>query len=374
MFFKILDMTAQIFADERAGFGPRRLHLQPVALFIDRGHDVVDLGLHGFRRDAVRRVIGFLLVAPAIGFRDRVIQRIRHFIGVEQHPPVHIPRSAADGLHQRGGGAQIAFLIGVEDRDERAFGDVEPLAQQVDANQHIKGADAQIADDFNPFQRIDVGMNVANAQTGFMHVFGQRFGHLLRQGGDEGAIARGGRRLRLGDHVVHLGFGRPDDANRVDQPGRADHLFDEHPIGPRQLPFSRRRGNEDGRGAHRLPFLKLQRTVIGAGRQPKAIFRQSGFPVPVAFEHPADLRDHHMAFIHDQKRIVGQIFKQGRRRHAGRTAGEVARVVFDPVADARRLEHLKIESRPFAQPLRFKQFALGVQLLKAKAQLFLNAL
>ena len=35
-------------------------------------------------------------------------------------------------------GAQEALLVGVEDRDQRHFGDVEPLAQQVDADQHVE--------------------------------------------------------------------------------------------------------------------------------------------------------------------------------------------------------------------------------------------
>ena len=36
--------------------------------------------------------------------------------------------------------AQEAFLVGVEDGDQRAFGNVEALAQQVDADQHVEGA------------------------------------------------------------------------------------------------------------------------------------------------------------------------------------------------------------------------------------------
>ena len=34
--------------------------------------------------------------------------------------------------------AQEAFLVGVEDRDQRHLGQVEALAQQVDADQHVE--------------------------------------------------------------------------------------------------------------------------------------------------------------------------------------------------------------------------------------------
>jgi hypothetical protein len=37
-----------------------------------------------------------------------------------------------------------AFLVGVEDRDQRAFGNVEALAQQVDADQRVERAEAKI--------------------------------------------------------------------------------------------------------------------------------------------------------------------------------------------------------------------------------------
>jgi hypothetical protein len=42
---------------------------------------------------------------------------------------------------ERGLAAQKAFLVGVEDGDQRAFRDVEALAQQVDADQRVEGAE-----------------------------------------------------------------------------------------------------------------------------------------------------------------------------------------------------------------------------------------
>ena len=57
-------------------------------------------------------------------------------------------RAAPDGLDERAGGAQEAFLVGVEDCDERDFGQVEPFAQQVDADEHVELAFAQTASIF----------------------------------------------------------------------------------------------------------------------------------------------------------------------------------------------------------------------------------
>jgi hypothetical protein len=73
-------------------------------------------------------------------------------VGVEDHLAVDVARGAADGLDQRGLAAQEAFLVGVEDRDQRAFGNVEALAQQVDADQHVERAEAQVADDLDALE------------------------------------------------------------------------------------------------------------------------------------------------------------------------------------------------------------------------------
>jgi hypothetical protein len=55
--------------------------------------------------------------------------------------------------------AQEAFLVGIEDADQRAFGNVEPFAQQVDSHQHVEHAKPQVADDLDALQRVYVGMD-----------------------------------------------------------------------------------------------------------------------------------------------------------------------------------------------------------------------
>ena len=140
---------------------------------------------------------------------------------------------------ERGLGAQEAFLVGVENGDQRAFGDVEALAQQVDADQHVEGAEPQVADDLDALQRLDVGMHVAHADAVLVHVFGQVLGHALGQRGDERAIASSATCAHLVEQVVDLGLGRADLDRRIDQAGRADHLLDEDAAGLLQLPARR---------------------------------------------------------------------------------------------------------------------------------------
>ena len=99
--------------------------------------------------------------APA-RLADRVADRVGLLVGVEQHLAVHVARRAADRLDQRALAAQEAFLVGVEDADERDLGDVEALAQEVDADEHVELAAPQIADDLDALERVDVGVQVAH--------------------------------------------------------------------------------------------------------------------------------------------------------------------------------------------------------------------
>ena len=77
--------------------------------------------------------------------------------------PLDVARRAADRLDQRRLAAQEALLVGVEDRHQRDLGQVEALAQQVDADQHVVLAQAQVADDLDPLERVDLGVQVADA-------------------------------------------------------------------------------------------------------------------------------------------------------------------------------------------------------------------
>ena len=97
--------------------------------------------LDALRRDAVLEVVGDLLLAAAVGFGQRPLHRAGDAVGVEDDLAVDVARGAADGLDQRRLGAQEAFLVGIEDGDQRAFGNVEALAQEVDADQHVEGAE-----------------------------------------------------------------------------------------------------------------------------------------------------------------------------------------------------------------------------------------
>ena len=235
-------------------------------------------------------VVGDLLLAAAVGLGDGALHRAGDAVGVHDDPAVDVAGGAADGLDQRGLGAQEALLVGVEDGDQRAFGDVEALAQQVDADQHVEGAEAQVAQDLDALERLDVGVHVAHADALLVQVLGQVLGHALGQHGDEGAVAGGGDLAHLVEQVVDLHRHRADLDRRVDQAGGADHLLDEDAAGLLDLPGGGGGGDEDRLRAHRVPLLELERAVVHAGGQAEAVLGEGELAAVVAAVHAADLR------------------------------------------------------------------------------------
>ncbi len=197
-----------------------------------------------------------------------------------------------------------------------------------------------------------------------MEIFGQVFGHALGQGGDQHPQAK---RCHLADfiqQVIDLAFHRADLDCRVDQAGGADHLFGEHPAGLFQLPFGGGGGNEDRLRPHRVPFLELQRAVVHAAWQPEAEFGKGELAPVVAFVHAADLRHRNVAFISKNNGVVGDEFKQRRRRLARRAPGKVARIVLDAGANPGGFQHFQIERAALFQALRLEQFAGVGQLIQ----------
>ena len=319
-------------------------------------------------------VIGDLPGAAALSLAECLFHALRHPVGIENNPPLGIARRPANGLDQRGHAAQKAFLIGIQNGHEAAFGNIQPLPQQVDAHQHIKAAAAQVADDFDALQRVHIRMQIAHANAGLGHVFGQILGHALGQHRHQNAAALQGHLPHLGQQVIHLALHRADVTNGVHQPGGADHLLGEDAAGALHLPGAGGGGDEDGLRPEGIPFLKAQRAIVDAARQAETMLDQGGLAGKVAAEHAADLRHGDVAFIDDQQGIVWQIFKQRGRRLARIAAGEIARIILDAFAGTGGLHHLHIEDSALFQALGFQQAAGGMQLLQPGLQFGLDAL
>ncbi len=133
--------------------------------------DVGEFHVHalddGLRRDVVFQVVGELLLATAIGFADGRVHRVGAAVGVKNGAALNVAGAAAHRLDQRSGAAEEAFLIGVENGDERNFRQIEAFAQQVDADQDVEFPAAQIAKNLDAVQRFHFRMQIAAAHADF---------------------------------------------------------------------------------------------------------------------------------------------------------------------------------------------------------------
>ena len=190
----------------------------------------------------MRFVERILQRAAALGLVHRAAHRGRDRIRVQHDHAVLITRGAADGLDERGLRAQEALLVRVQDCDKRHLRDVQTLAQQVDADQHVEHAETQVAHQLLPLDGLDVMMHVTHLDARGFEIVGQVLGHLFGQSRDKHALTLGRARVDLTDQVVDLPVDRAHHDLRVKQAGRADDLLDHLP-GAGQLVLAGRRRN-----------------------------------------------------------------------------------------------------------------------------------
>jgi hypothetical protein len=125
-----------------------------------------------------------------------LLDALGHHVRVEDDFAVDVAGGAAGGLDQAGRAAQVPFLVRVKNRDQRDFGEVQALAQEIDADEHIKFALAQGAKDFDPFDRVNFAVQVADVDAQVAQVIGQFLRGTLGQGGYERALLAFGAGLR----------------------------------------------------------------------------------------------------------------------------------------------------------------------------------
>ncbi len=206
----------------RLGNGRRHLAAGHLAL----GSQLVGQDVDGLddatRLNAVGLVVRLLDGAALVGGVNRPAHGVGHFVSVHDDLAVDVAGGAADSLGQRRLAAQEALLVGVEDGHQRHLRQVQPLAQQVDAHDHVIDAQPQITQNLRPLQRGDFGVQVVDLDAHLQQVVAQVFGHALGQRRHQYALAVGDATVDLADEIVHLASHRTyldfgvDDARRPD--------------------------------------------------------------------------------------------------------------------------------------------------------------
>ena len=330
-------------------------------------HQAADGAAHAAGRDAVFFIVLLLNLAPAVRLGDGAVHGVGERICVHDDPALHVAGGAADGLDQRLLGAQEALLVRVQNRHQRDLRKVQALAQQVDAHQHVEFAGAQTLDQLDAVEGVHVGVQVLHLHVHLPQVLGQTLGHALGEGGHQHAPALCGDRANLAQQIVHLIPRRAHDDLRVDQAGGADDLL-HHLLRALQLVGAGGGGDVDDLVHLLLELVELQRAVVVGGGQAEAVVHQRLLAGEVAVVHGADLGDGHVALVHQDQQVLGEVVQQRERRLAALTAVEVAGVVLDAVAVADLPQHFDVVARALLQALGLQQPVVGLEVCKAVAQ------
>ena len=202
--------------------------------------------------------------------------------------PEEVASGAPDGLDQGAVAAKVTLLVGVEDADERHLGKVEAFAQQVDADQHVEDSEAEVADDLDALERVDIAVQITNLDARLAQIVGEVLGHLLGQRRDEAALVTLDAQAHLRDEVVDLPVRLLDLDGGIDESGRPDDLL--HDLGGVLLLVrARRRAHVDDLPDHRVPFGERQGAVVERRRQPKPILHQGNLAGAIPLVHAVDL-------------------------------------------------------------------------------------
>ena len=153
---------------------------------------------------AVLLVVSHLFGAAPVGLLDGHAHRIGYLVGIHYHHAVEVSGGTAHGLGERAVRTQEALLVGVEYGHKRHFREIETLAEQVHAHQHVVFAGAEAVEYLYTVECIYIRVDVCCLYIEFLEVVVEFLGHAFGEGGDEHSFVAFAPQLYLLQKVIDL--------------------------------------------------------------------------------------------------------------------------------------------------------------------------
>ena len=268
--------------------------------------------------------------------------------------------------------AQEALLVGVENGNERHFGQVQALAQQVDAYKHIVHAGTQVVHNLHAVERCNVAVYVVGAYVVGKKILGKFLCHALRERGDKHTRVVLATLHNLLKQVVYLVLARSHFDDGIEQSGRTYNLLNNNASSLLKLKVGRRCRNINHLIHHVHELVELQRAVVEGGRQTEAVLHKILLAGTVAAVHGAYLRHRHMALVDEHKEVFWEEVEQTVRTLTGFAPIEITRVVLDAGAMSKLLYHLHVVLNALLDALRPNMVANRLEEVDLLNQIVLN--
>jgi len=215
--------------------------------------------------DSVGLVIVHLNRPSAQGFVNGFAHRIGDGICIEDDEAVGITGGASCGLGEGSVVSEEAFFIGIEDGYQGYFRQVEAFAEEVYADEYIKSAEPEVADNFDAFHGFDFGVDIAHFNADFGEVFGQFFCHAFCKGSNEYPFLSFDSFVDLFEQVINLVKAGTDFDGGIEQAGRSDELFYDKAAGFFELIVSRGSTDEYDLIDQAFEFREIKGAVVNCG-------------------------------------------------------------------------------------------------------------
>src|SRR5690348_13563105 len=101
-------------------------------------------------------VVLLLNAAAALGFRNGALHAAGLTIRIHDDKTTGIAGGSTDGLNERPLTPHHTFFIGIEYSHERYFGQIKPLPQQIDADDDVNDALAELPQNLDPLQSFNI--------------------------------------------------------------------------------------------------------------------------------------------------------------------------------------------------------------------------
>ena len=153
-------------------------------------------------------VVGVLDGTATLRFHDGTLHAGCHLIGIHQYHTVRIPRRTADGLDQTCLAAQEAFLVGIQNSNQRHFRQVQTFPQQVNTHDYVNGPHAQVFDDFHALKGVDLMVHIFGLDPVFLQIIGQILRHFDGQRGNQRPFSTVNAMPDFTEQIFDLSFHR----------------------------------------------------------------------------------------------------------------------------------------------------------------------